>query len=174
MKKLKRRDHTIRKQLKEVSEGKEAICSLQQKATLSESHVPSLKAKIDRLRHRSAYWKSKSKDLNRMSGKELAEAMFTAESKQIQLREEVAELKCENLELRDTVQEVMSEASSNVLTFEKGKYSNDIRACCYELLALNVGVRNVKAVIESVLTCYELLALNVGVRNVKAVIESVN
>ena len=45
----------------------------------------------------------------------------------------------------------MSEAHTELITFDKGKYTDDVRACCYELLSLNVGVRNVKAVIESVL-----------------------
>ncbi len=33
------------------------------------------------------------------------------------------------------------------VAFEGGKYTNDVRACCYELLSLNVGVNNVKTVV---------------------------
>ena len=111
-----------------------------------------LKKKIDRLSHRARYCKSKCEDLKQTSGDELAEYVLTEESKQSKLREEVAELEHENLELRDTVQEVMSNvANYSLVTFEKGKYTDDIRACCYELFSLNVGVRNVQAVIESVI-----------------------
>ena len=42
--------------------------------------------------------------------------------------------------------------SQQIGTFEGGKYTSDVRACCYELLSLNVSVSNVKAVTESVLT----------------------
>ena len=41
--------------------------------------------------------------------------------------------------------------SDEVTTFEGGKYTDDVRACVYELLSLNVGVRNVAPIIRSVL-----------------------
>ena len=43
------------------------------------------------------------------------------------------------------------EASADIATFEKGKYKDNIRSCCYELLSLNVGVRNIERVIRSIL-----------------------
>ena len=43
------------------------------------------------------------------------------------------------------VQDIMSEAHTELITFDKGNYANEVRAYCYELLSLNVGVRNVKA-----------------------------
>ena len=151
-KKLRRRDRIIQKQVKHLAGRKKVIRNLEHKVTQSESQVSSLKEKIDRLSHRARYWKSKCEDLKQTSGDELAEYVLTEESKQSKLREEVAELEHENLELRDTVQEVMSNvANYSLVTFEKGKYTDDIRACCYELLSLNVGVRNVQAVIESVI-----------------------
>ena len=61
------------------------------------------------------------------------------------LVEEIQQLEHDNIELKDKVDNVMSE---KIVTFEGGKYTNNIRACCYELLPLNVGVKNVKAVIE--------------------------
>ena len=53
-------------------------------------------------------------------------------------------------ELQDKVEELMS-AKSSIQTFEKGKYSEDIRLCCYDLLSLNVGIRNVVPIIKSVM-----------------------
>ena len=38
-----------------------------------------------------------------------------------------------------------------IVCFENGKFTDDMRHCCYELLCLNVGVRNVKPIIKSVL-----------------------
>ena len=39
------------------------------------------------------------------------------------------------------------------MTFEKGRYTDDVRTCCYELLSLNVGINNVKPVVDSVEEC---------------------
>ena len=70
----------------------------------------------------------------------------------MKLQIKVAELEEENLDLFEKVEEVMAEASDQIVTFEKGKFTNDVRACCYELLSLNVGVNNVKPVINAVLS----------------------
>ena len=53
------------------------------------------------------------------------------------------------MDLQDTVEELIS--SQDIVTYQKGKYTDDVQACCYELLSLNVGVQNVKAVITTVL-----------------------
>ena len=37
------------------------------------------------------------------------------------------------------------------MTFEGEKYTDDIRACIYELLSLNVGIRNIGPTINCVL-----------------------
>ena len=42
----------------------------------------------------------------------------------------------------------MSEPST---TFENGRYTDDVRACIYELLSLNVGVQNVAPIVRCVL-----------------------
>ena len=34
---------------------------------------------------------------------------------------------------------------------QREKYNDDVRACCYELLSLNVGIRNVAPVIRAVM-----------------------
>ena len=65
------------------------------------------------------------------------------------LHEETFQLEQKNLDLQDTVEELIS--SKDIVTYQKGKYTDDVRACCYELLSLNVGVQNVKAVITTVL-----------------------
>ena len=66
------------------------------------------------------------------------------------LNEEVEQLEQDNCDLRETVEEIMA-SSDEILTFQHGKYTDDIRACCYELLSLNVGIRNVVPVIKAVL-----------------------
>ena len=64
-----------------------------------------------------------------------------------ELNEEVEQLERDNFDLRETVEEIMV-SNDEILTFQHGKYIADIRACCYELLSLNVGVRNVAPVIK--------------------------
>ncbi len=149
-KRTKRRDDTIKDQAQELKKDKKAIDMLQKQATKSAKQVTSLKAKVDRLRHRASYWKSKFSEI---SGGENCEELDELEreygQKQNLLVEEVRKLEYDNAELKDKVDEVMSD---NIVTFEGGKYTNDVRACCYELLSLNVGVNNVRSVIESVLT----------------------
>ena len=49
----------------------------------------------------------------------------------------------------DTVNEITS--STDIVTCEHGKYTDDVRTCCYELLSLNVGTWNAIPVIKAVL-----------------------
>ena len=69
----------------------------------------------------------------------------------MKLQNEIADLEEKNIDLYEKVEEIMSESREEIVTFEKGKYTDDIHACCYELLSLNVGVKNVKPVINAVL-----------------------
>ncbi len=132
---LKRRDCTIQEQQKEVIDGKIVINGLQKKVAHQESQVVSLRGKIDRLRHREAYWKKQHKTFKQLGDEEVKHAIAEEKHTQMKLNQEVAELEQENMQLRDTVEEVLAK---NVITFEKGKYVDDVRACCYEF---NVGVR---------------------------------
>ena len=45
----------------------------------------------------------------------------------------------------------MASSRESISTFEKGKYTDDVRTCCYQLLSLNVGVNNIKPVIQAIL-----------------------
>lgn len=69
-----------------------------------------------------------------------------------ELRGEVYHLEDDNIKLQETVEEILSSnLNEEIATFHKGKYTDDIRVCCYELLSLN-GVRNVVPVIKSVIS----------------------
>ena len=114
------------------------------KSAKLQKKVEKAEEQIDRLRHRAAI-------ILKLQVVKRFHVLVTEESKRVQLDEEVPQLEHENIELQDKVQEILVEASEKIVTFEGGKYTNDVRACCYELLSLNVSVRNVKAVIESVL-----------------------
>ena len=54
-----------------------------------------------------------------------------------------------NAKLSETIESILS--SDEIATFEGGKYTDDVRAYIYELLSLNVGVRNVKPIVCCVL-----------------------
>ena len=64
------------------------------------------------------------------------------------LKEEVSALDSNNAELNETIESILS---CEVTTFKGGKYTEDVRACVYELLSLNVGVRNVAPIIQCVM-----------------------
>ena len=140
-----RRDH-------EIINGNKTIKDLQCKVSRSESQIVTLKAKIDRIRHRATYWRSKCSEERQYTNENVDEVLRSKEQDEMKLQIKVAELEEENLDLFEKVEEVMAEASDQIVTFEKGKFTNDVRACCYELLSLNVGVNNVKPVINAVLS----------------------
>ena len=98
----------------------------------------------------SAYWRSKCNDVKQSCEEEVIEIMMNDKKMETKLQDEVEQLQQENIDLHDIVDEIMM-SNEDIVTYQQGKYTDDIRACCYELLSLNVGVRNVKAVINSVL-----------------------
>ena len=56
----------------------------------------------------------------------------------VSLKEEVATLSLDNAELNETVQSILM-SDPEITTFENGKITDDVRACVYELLSLNVA-----------------------------------
>ena len=108
-----------------------------------------MKKKIHRVHHRVSYWKAKYNNLQKSSEESELESEFNKEKEQLCLQEEITLLEQENFELIDTIEELVTEKEINA--YQGGRYMDDIRVCCYELLSLNVGIRNIKAVITSVL-----------------------
>ena len=146
-KKLKRRDNTINAQFKEKDE---LICDLQLKSNSSDDQVSHLKGDKDRLRHKLTYWKKKFTQLKMSVDERADELLVEHEQVQGDLMEKICELENDNSELHELVDDLMS-STSEISTFAHGKYTDDIRLCCYELLSLNVGINNIKPVITSVL-----------------------
>ena len=117
---------------------------------LISSLISSLKMKVDRLHHRASYWKKKSEELTDLFDDNVTDVILTREEEKEKLKGEVEHLEHENNDLCDVVDDILDE-TKGIVCFENGKYTDDVRACCYELLSLNVGMRNVKPVIKSVL-----------------------
>lgn len=65
------------------------------------------------------------------------------------LKKKISSLDSDNAEMSETLESILS--SKEITTFESGRYTDDVRACVYELLSLNVGVRNIAPVIRCVL-----------------------
>ena len=139
-KKIKRRDATIQEQKEKIAEQVKLI----NKHEGMESKVAKLKAELNRVNHRASYWKSRGqvlKEGNALKKKELQDEIKT-------LKDKVSSIDFENAELNQELQDIMS---SEIVTFEGGKYTDSIRACVYELLSLNVGVKNIAPTIRCVM-----------------------
>ena len=74
------------------------------------------------------------------------------EKNEKELTEKMYQIEEENSELHELVDDLMI-STTDITTFAQGKYT-DIRLCCYKVLSLNVGVRNIKPVITSVFKKY--------------------
>ena len=145
-KRIKRRDAAIQKQVDCIRTQQKTIEDMKRKLLGSDSQVKKLRAKLDRINHLAVYWKKRLQDISISSDakkKELSDKI-------VSLKEEVASLAFHNSELNDTIQSILS-SEPQIATFENGKYTDDVRACVYELLSLNVGVRNVAPIIRCVL-----------------------
>uniref|UniRef100_A0A1X7UCV0 Uncharacterized protein n=1 Tax=Amphimedon queenslandica TaxID=400682 RepID=A0A1X7UCV0_AMPQE len=55
-----------------------------------------------------------------------------------------------NVELKNQLEEMTSSTDREIETVRKGRFNDDIRSCCYDLL--NVAIRNVDPVIRAVLS----------------------
>ena len=148
-KKIMRRDYEIKSKKQEVAEKSKLIVDLEKKLVEADIQIQSLKKKMDRIRHRVAYWKEKCSTVSDLSEDLQPKLELNHQKAKSMLHEEISQLEHENLDLQETVEELLS--TEDIITYHQGKYTDDVRACCYELLSLNVGVRNVKAVISTVL-----------------------
>ena len=111
----------------------------------TEDKLSALRAKLSRVNHRAVYWKGRVDSLKQQSCTKKAELQQEVKL----LKEEISALDFDNAEMSEAMELLLS--SNEIATFEGGKYTDDIRTCVYELLSLNVGVRNVAPIIRCVL-----------------------
>ena len=151
-KKLGRRDNAISEQSKRIDKQKSDLEKLHKKVYQMESQLHQLRTDKDRLRHRVDYWKSKSYHLKSSSEEQDVQEIADKQSQIDALKENLPSLEEHNIVLRDQLEEASSSSENNEIeTFRKGCFSDDIRSCCYKLLLLNVGIRNIDPVIRTVL-----------------------
>lgn len=108
-----------------------------------EGQVSRLKASLDRVNHPALYWKRKVDSIKDSDATKADELKHEIKK----LKEQINCFSSDNLELRESIESFLSE---EVVTFEGGKYTDDVRTCIYELLSLNVGVKNVAPIIRCV------------------------
>lgn len=102
-------------------------------------------AEINRVSHRASYWRSKFESISHKDSSKRGELQQEVKL----LKEKVSHLNLYNAEMGETIDFILH--SETIRTFEGGKYTDDVRACIYQLLSLNVGVSNVAPVIRCVL-----------------------
>ena len=142
-KRLKRQEEKIKCEKEQLETQQSQIELYQKKLSTVESQLPRLKTNIHRVNHRAVYWKRKVESIKQCDA-----------NKSSNLRKEIKELKekvtsfiMDNLELKDTIESLLSE---EVFTFEGGKYTDNVRTCMYKLPSLNVGVKNIAPIIRCV------------------------
>lgn len=144
-KRLKRREDTISKQKECIEQQRQTIKEYEKKLERTETNVQNLKKKLNRVNHRASYWEGRFTNAKQQRKEKNSQLQHEIK----QLKREISNLDLNNAELHEELESVM--ACDEIVTFEGGKYTDDVRACVYELLALNVGVRNVRTIIQCVL-----------------------
>lgn len=145
-KRLKRKEAIIQKQGDHIKNQQRALDDCEKKLSGAECKVKKLQGKLDRINHRATYWRKRVKDMTSESfakRKKLHDEI-------VSLQEVISSLSLDNAELHDKVESIMM-SDSEIATFENGKYNDDVRACVYELLSLNVGVKKVAPIVRCVL-----------------------
>ena len=126
-KRIKQRDAAIQKQVDCIGTQQKTIEDMKWKLL---GQVKKLRAKLDRINHSTVYWKKRLQDISISSDakkKELSDKIVSLK--------EVASLAFHNSELNDTIPSILS-SEPQIATFENCKYTDDVRACVYELLSL--------------------------------------
>ena len=152
-KKIARKEKTITLQAKEIAENKSAIKHLQVKLTSLEPKIENLKKERESLRHKAAYRKRRASQMKSSYQDQIVEDIVKQQEQSLKLAKEVYQLLQENADLQQIVDEMM-EPNHKIVTFCDGKYTDDVRACCYELLSLNVGINTVVPIITAVLQSF--------------------
>ena len=126
-KKIKRREQQLEAKKKELVNEKIKSRGLQKCLTSQERSVEKMKTNLDRLRHRAAYWKKNYVFLKDSSGDEVINAVVQEKAAQIKLSEEVESLESEDVELRETVENLLARTNDEIIAVDKGKYKDNIQ-----------------------------------------------
>lgn len=129
----------LKKQKSCIDTQHETIKSYEKRIQSVEGQLSKLRAKLNRVSHRAAYWRARVDSI-----KDGSAAKISSRKKDVLPLKEVAGLHLTNAELNETILSILGEPE--IRTFE---YTDDVRACIYELLGLNVGVRIIRCVLNN-------------------------
>ena len=149
-KKLSRRDNAISEMSERIDDQETELGKLHKKVFQLEGQLRKLKQDKERLRHKAEYWKTKSYQIKSSSEEQEVQEIIDKKEEIEKLKGDVHSLEENNVELQEKMNELVSK-NDEITTFAKGRFNDDVRACCYELLSLNVGIRNVAPVIRAVM-----------------------
>ena len=142
-KKLGDRDKAISEQAERIDKQKLGLDKLQRKITQMGSHIQQLKKDKERLRHKAVHSKTKT---YHSSSEDCEIEAVTDKQQEVDI---LQSLEDHNSKLQKELNELSTE--ERIETFCKGRFSDDVRTCCHELLSLNIGIMNVEPVIRSVM-----------------------
>ncbi|PIK50827.1 putative myosin-9-like [Apostichopus japonicus] len=147
---IDRRNQTMENQTQRIGLQAAEIAELKRINNELEERLANVSKKLEsdkkRLRDKVCYYKKKS----------MASQKPTC-SAGMGLEEELDSLRNTNAELRDQMGAIM--ANSEISSFESGRYTDEVRLVCYELLSCGVGSANLGHVIRTVLKLWQALTL---------------
>lgn len=153
-KKLRRREAIIAQQ-KACIQSQQLEIKLHEKKLQGANHqVSQLRTKLNRINHRTLYWKRRVTKID-VQRKTVTKSQHDYIE---QLKKELYCLESNNAGMVETLESILQD--TEVHTSEGGRYTDNVRACIYELLSLNVGVRNVAPIIRCVLRCLTHKSVN--------------
>ena len=158
-KKIKRRDITIEKKEMEIGPLKSQIALKCHEAEKRSRQLEVAQKRKEIYRSRANYsvtQVNKARLDAQQIDEQLQELQQASHSSIQQLEAKIKaqsvtidKLQSENTELKEEIAQLQER---RVVTFEAGRYTDEVRQCYLELLSMNVGVNNVAPIIRSVLT----------------------
>ena len=146
---IKRRDLALQDMDVSLQKSKELLAANKEDLETAEERISGLKQDQKRLNQRILYWKEKAQNLANVDNDETVEELIHYHEEIEKLNEQITNLESDNIQLKEQVESFLK--SDDIISFEGGKYTDDIRACYYELMSMNVGLRNIESIIRSVL-----------------------
>ena len=137
-KRIVRKDKSIQEQNVIIDVLEENVIELDMKTMELEEKLRGITEKYENERKKVYYWEKKSEQNPTEENQTLRE-----------LKKKVAFLEDQNCRLEDQIDELLNE--DYVKMFENGKYTKEARQVYYELLSMNVSVRNCEKIITTVL-----------------------
>ena len=121
---------------------KELVAATKEDLEIAKKKISKLTQNQKCLNQQISYWKGKAQRLASTDDDETVEKLICCHQEIEKLNEQITFVENDNTELKVQVEGFLK--SDDIISFEGGKYTDDIRACYYELMSMNVGLRNIQ------------------------------